>query len=261
MIPIDWDPAPHVGPIPVNWYGITFVLAFVVGGILVRRWAPRFDVARENIEGLLAWIALGTVIGARLYFVVQSDFAGYFTQPWKILAVWEGGLAFFGGLLGGILAAYIYTRRHGLLFLRTADLFAPAIPIGGAIGRISCGLDGMDYGTPTALPWGVVYENPNSFAPIDGISRHPDQFYELVGDLLIAGALIKLRGKMPEGALFFVYLVLFSVLRFFVFFVRGNVPDVLFGLRNAQWTALAIFAVALPALVTSIFRRRITHTA
>jgi phosphatidylglycerol---prolipoprotein diacylglyceryl transferase len=261
MIRIDWDPSPYVGPIPMNWYGINFVLAFLVGGILVRRWAPRFHIAREHIEGLMVSIALGTIAGARLYFVVQNDLSSYLSQPWRILAVWEGGLAFFGGLLGGILAAYIYARRHGLPFLRTADLFAPAIPIGGAIGRISCGLDGMDYGTPTALPWGVVYENANSFAPVDGISRHPDQFYELLGNLIITAALIKLREKMPEGALFFLYLVLFSVLRFFVFFVRGNVPELLFGLKNAQWTALAILAVALPALVTSIYRRRITHTA
>jgi phosphatidylglycerol---prolipoprotein diacylglyceryl transferase len=260
MIRIDWDPTPHFGPIPINWYGITFVLALLVGGILVRRWAPRFQVAREHVEGLMVSIALGTIAGARLYFVVQNDFSSYVSQPWRVLAVWEGGLAFFGGLFGGILAAYVYTRRHGLPFLRVADLFAPAIPIGGAIGRITCGLDGMDYGTPTALPWGVIYENPNSFAPVDGISRHPDQFYELVGDLMIAGVLIRLRGRMPEGALFLLYLVLFSLLRFFVFFVRGNVPDVLFGLKNAQWTALAILAVALPALVTTLHRRGVTQS-
>lgn len=256
MIPIDWDPVPHFGPIPINWYGITFVFAFLVGGLLVRRWAPRFQIPRVHIDGLLAWIALGTVAGARLYFVVQNDFLGYLAQPWRILAVWEGGLAFFGGLFGAILAAYVYARRCRLPFLRTADLFAPAIPIGGAIGRISCGLDGMDYGTPTSLPWGVVYTNPHSFAPVDGISRHPDQFYELAGDLIIAGALIKLRGKMPEGVLFFLYLVLFSALRFFVFFVRGNAPEVLFGLKNAQWTALAILAIALPALLMRLNRRR-----
>jgi phosphatidylglycerol:prolipoprotein diacylglycerol transferase len=107
----------------------------------------------------------------------------------------------------------------------------------------------------------VVYENLNSFAPVDGISRHPDQFYELVGDLIIAGALIKLRGKMPEGALFFLYLVLFSVLRFFLFFVRGNAPELLFGLKNAQWTALAILAIALPALVTRLHRGRTALSA
>lgn len=255
-IHIDWNPTPHLGPVPVNWYGLGFALAFVVGDIVVRRWAPRFRIDPKHVDPLIAWIAVGTVIGARLYYVVQNDLLDYLAHPWGILAIWEGGLAFFGGLFGAILAAYIYVRFHRLPFLRTADLFAAAIPIGGAIGRISCGLDGMDYGTRTALPWGVVYENANSFAPIDGVSRHPDQYYELIGDLIIAGILLRLRGKLPDGALFLLYLVLFSVLRFFVFFVRGSAPEVLLGLKNAQWTALAILAVCVPALLISLSRRQ-----
>jgi phosphatidylglycerol:prolipoprotein diacylglycerol transferase len=255
-IRIDWNPTPHLGPVPVNWYGIGFALAFVVGWILVRRWAPKSDIDRMHVDALIAWIAAGTVIGARLYYVAQNDLAEYVAHPWRILAVWEGGLAFFGGLLGAILAAYIYIRHHHLPFLRTADLFAPAIPIGGAIGRISCGLDGMDYGTPTTAPWGVVYDNPNGFAPIDGVRRHPDQFYELVGDLIIAGILLRLRGKLPDGALFLLYLVLFSGLRFIVFFARGNAPEVLLGMKNAQWTALAILAVCIPVLVTRLRRKQ-----
>ena len=107
----------------------------------------------------------------------------------------------------------------------------------------------MDYGTPTALPWGVVYDNPASYAPNDGVPRHPDQFYELAGDLLIAAVLIKLRPRLPQGAAFLLYLVLFGVFRFFLFFVRGNVPVVALGLKNGQWTALAIVAVAVPLLV------------
>ena len=231
------------------------MLAFVVSGLLVRWWAPRWGFSKVQIENLLAWILVGTIIGARSYFVVQNDFAGYLSQPWRIAALWEGGLAFFGGLAGGILAAYLYARRRCLSFLKLGDLFAPAIPIGGAVGRISCGLDGMDYGTPTSLPWGIVYENPNSFAPVDGVSRHPDQFYELLGDLIIAAVLLKIRHKLPEGATFFFYLVLFSLLRFFLFFVRGNVPEVLLGMKNGQWTALLILAIAVPALVLRGLRK------
>lgn len=249
MIEINWNPVSHLGVIPINWYGITLALGFLVGGYLAWRWSPRYGVRRERVESLVLWIFVGSAVGARIYFLVQNDFGAYLREPLRMFAVWEGGLAFFGGLFGGILAAFLYTRRAGLSFPRVADLFAPAIPIGAAIGRISCGLAGMDYGTPTQLPWGVTYANPNSYAPVDGVARHPVQFYELVGDLIIAGVLVKLRGKLPDGGLFLLYLILFSILRFFLFFVRGNVAPVGLGLKNAQWTALIILAVAVPIFI------------
>ncbi len=250
MLEINWNPVPHLGVIPVNWYGITMMLGFFVGGYLSWHWAPKFDVPRAKVEGLVLWILVGTVVGARIYFLVQNDFGAYLSELWRMFAVWEGGLAFFGGLFGGIAAAFLYTLREGLSFPRVADLFAPAIPIGAAIGRISCGLAGMDYGTPTRLPWGVIYTNPHSYAPTDGVPRHPDQYYELLGDLIIAAVLIKLRGKLPDGGLFLLYLTLFSALRFFIFFFRGSVDPVALGLKNAQWTAVAILAVALPILIS-----------
>lgn len=247
---------PHLGPLPINWYGLTFALGFIVGGWLVWRWAARFPELRANLESLMIWIAAGTVIGARLYYVAQNDTLNFLTHPWLILAVWQGGLAYFGGLFGAIAAAVIYLHRQRIDFWRVADVFAPAIAIGSAIGRISCGLDGMDYGTPTKLPWGVVYTNRNSYAPIDGVARHPDQYYELLGDLLIAWILLKLRGKMPNGALFVLYLIFFSVLRFFVFFVRGSSPVVAFDLKNAQWTALAFLAFAIPVFLWRMNRKK-----
>ncbi len=256
MIEINWNPVPYLGPLPINWYGITYALGFIVGGYLTLRWAKQFDIRREKVEGLLLSVVAGTVAGARLYFIAQNDPGTYFREPWRILAVWEGGLAYFGGLLGATLAAYLYAKRAGLRFSRAADLFAPAIPLGSAIGRISCGLAGMDYGTPTSLPWGIVYTNPNSYAPVNGAARHPVQFYEMVGDVLIAGLLLKLRGKLPDGALFALFLVCFSLLRFFLFFMRGDVPPVGLGLKNAQWTALAILSVASVSLTVLALSHR-----
>lgn len=253
-IEIDWNPVAHLGPIPVNWYGLTLALGFVAGGYLAWLRAPKYKVPRARIEAIVLWILVGSVAGARAYYLVQNDFGSYLMEPWRVVAVWEGGLAFFGGLFGGVLAAYLYARREGLRFSRVADLFAPAIPVGAAIGRVSCGLAGMDYGTPTPLPWGVVYTNRNSYAPPDGVARHPDQYYELLGDLAIAWLLVKLRGRLPDGGLFLLYLTLFSVLRFFVFFTRGSAPPVALGLKNGQWTALAILAVALPLLAVVALR-------
>lgn len=256
MIRIDWNPIAHVGPIPINWYGLGWVAAFLAGRSLVRCWAPRYGVSLTAVDDLILWSFAGSFIGARLYYVVQNDFQFYITHPWKILATWEGGLAFFGGLAGGILAAYLCARRGALPFPRVADLFAPAVPIAAAIGRIPCGFDGMDYGTPTRLPWAVVYVNPASYAPLDGVARHPGQFYEAAGDVAIAALLLKLRDRLPEGGLFLLYLMLFSVLRFFLFFVRGDVPLVALGLKNAQWAALVILAVSVYLTATRVQWRR-----
>ena len=255
MITINWNPVSHLGPVPINWYGLTFLLGFVVGWLLLRRWASRYGLSVTQVEGVLGSVAVGTVIGARLYFVLQNEPLLYLQDLWRLIAIWEGGLAFFGGLFGAIGAAYLYTRRHRLPFVRVADLFAPAIPVGAAIGRISCGLAGMDYGTPTSLPWGVLYEHPGSYAPVDGVARHPTQFYEMTGDLLIAAVLLRLRGRLPDGGLFLAYLVLFALLRFGLFFVRGDVPVVAWGLKNGHLTALAILSVALP-LFAAVLRRQ-----
>lgn len=256
MIEINWDPIAHIGVVPINWYGLGWAAAFLTAAALIRRWAPRARFLPEQVESLLLWSLVGAFAGARLYFVAQNDPAAYLREPWRILAVWEGGLAFFGGLFGATLAAFLYARRHRLSFARAADLFAPAIPIAGAIGRVACGLAGMDYGTATSRPWGVVYTHPNSYAPADGVPRHPVQFYELAGDLVIAATLLRLRGRMPQGALFLAYLILFSTLRFGLFFLRGDVPAVGLGLTNGHWTALALLLVAIAVWVALLFRRQ-----
>src|SRR2546423_3616815 len=163
MLHIDWDPIGRLGPIPINWYGLGCVAAFLVGGALTRRWAARAGIARSVVDDVVLWALIGSLVGARLYYVVQNP-ADCFTGPLPILAIWERGLAFFGGLLGGIFAAWLFLRPAGLSFGRIADLFAPAIPVGSAIGRISSGLDGMAYRPPTSLPCGVVHDNPASYA-------------------------------------------------------------------------------------------------
>ena len=113
MIRINWNPLPHRGPLPVNWYGLNWVVALVVGFILVRRWSDQWPELRTNLESLFIWITAGSAAGARMYYVVQNEPWEYFSHPLRILAVWEGGLGYFGGLFGGILEAYLWTRRHG----------------------------------------------------------------------------------------------------------------------------------------------------
>ena len=151
MIEITWDPVAHLGPVSINWYGLGWGAAFLVAASLVRRWAPRTGMSLEHVEALLLWTLVGSLAGARLYFVVQDSPAGYLSEPWRILAIWEGGLAFFGGLFGATFAAFLYTRHSQLSFSGAADLFAPAIPIAGAVGRLAFGFAGMGDGIRRAF--------------------------------------------------------------------------------------------------------------
>src|SRR5712692_5800694 len=144
VIRIDRDPVGHLGPIPINWYGLGWAAAFLVGWYVTRRWASAQSVTPSVVDDLIVWIMLGSMLGARLYYVAQNEPIDYLTHPWRIFAIWEGGFAFFGSLFGGIGAAYVYARRRGASFARLADLFAPAVSLGAAIGRIACGIDGMD---------------------------------------------------------------------------------------------------------------------
>lgn len=170
-VTIHWAPAFSLGPLSINWYGLGWVVSFLVARMLVLRWAPRYGLERRQVDDLALWSLGGAFVGARLYFVAQNEPLSYVLQPWRIFMVWEGGLAFFGGLVGAIGAASFAARRSSISFTRAADLFAPAVPIAAAIGRIPCFLAGMDYGTPTTLPWGVVYTHPASYAPNDGVSH------------------------------------------------------------------------------------------
>src|SRR5260370_1953539 len=136
MIKINWNPISHLGPIPINWYGLFVALGFIVGWLLVRRWAAKFNVSREKVDVLLIWIIVGAIIGARFYYIVQNQLGDYLRQPLRIFAAWEGGVAFFGGLFGSIIAALLYSRRQILSFWGLADLFAPAIPVCSPLCRL-----------------------------------------------------------------------------------------------------------------------------
>lgn len=128
-----------------------------------------------------------------------------------------------------------------------ADLVAPGVILAQAIGRVGCTINGCCYGIPTALPWGVVYTNPDSFAPL-GVAIHPTQVYELIFCLIVFVVLIKLRGRFkPDGSLFFIYLSLYSLWRIGIDFLRAGTPF-LFGLHQAQVIGIIVLAITIPLL-------------
>jgi len=211
-----------IGSVELRSYGVMIALAFVVGTWLGLREARRKGFDPELIYDLLFVAMLCSLAGARLYYVLVSEPLEYLSHPLSILAVWNGGMALHGGLLGGLLGGWWFTRSRRLPFWRFADTVTPSIMLGQAVGRMACVLNGCSYGKPTSLPWAIIFTNPNSAAP-HNVPLHPTQFYELSADLTLFGLLWLLRTRLRfDGQLFLLYWMSYGIARLILESFRGD---------------------------------------
>ena len=226
----------------LRWYALAYIVGIVLGWRLAVRAVKRADLWPGNspvmqpaqIEDLLTWIVLGVILGGRLGFVLFYQPAYYLQNPSEILAVWQGGMSFHGGLLGVVIAGFIYTWRHEIARLGAADLMALGVPPGLLLGRLSNFINAELWGRPTDLPWGVVF--PTAAAQdcpgVEGLcARHPSQLYEAGLEGLLLGAvliwLVWARGALKRpGTVAGVFFAGYGAARFLVEFVRQ--PDAQF---------------------------------
>lgn len=234
------------GPLTVTWYGIFVVSGFLLGLWTAGRRASADGMSAETVADLGIWLMLSGIAGARLFHVViywREEFAN--APIWRIAAVYQGGLVYYGGLLGACLATVVYVRRRKLALWPLADVLAPSILLGHALGRIGCWINGCCYGSPTDLPWAAHYP-AGSLAPEGAI--HPVQLYEAVLNVGGYGLLAWLyrRRKFP-GQVFASYLVLYGILRFAAEFFRGDYEIRYAGgwATRGQLTSLLVLAVGL----------------
>lgn len=253
---IDIDPVIlRLGHFSVQWYSVAIIAAIIVGFYIALREAKRKGISQDDIYSMGTWAVLAGIVGARLLHVIDKwDY--YLANPGAIFALQSGGLAILGAILGGLAAAVVYTRRRGLPLGQLADIAAPAIILGQAIGRIGCTINGDAVGAATDLPWGFVYVNQNAMAPSLGQAYHPTQVYEMVWDLLIFGFLWWARTRVKvDGLLFLIYLSLYSAGKFTISFWRTEVLF-LFGMQEAQVVSLATIAFAMFVAVNLLSRAR-----
>jgi len=226
----------QLGPIQIRYYGLMYVVAFVVGYFLVRALARRRGILRgaeDVLDLLLVTIPFGIVFGRLYYVFFHWDW--YRAAPWEIFMVWLGGLAIHGGLIGGALGLLIVARWKRTPFWRLADVVVPAVALGLVFGRIGNFLNGDAFGTPTTLPWGIVFPSSSpAGATYPGLPLHPAMLYEAIGSLLIFGLLWATRNR-PARAGFFssLFFVSYGVVRFACEFFRGD-SLMLGSLRAAQ---------------------------
>ncbi len=250
----------HVGGFALRWYSLAFVAGLLLAMQLVHREAKKRGVDSNKVTNVFIWALVGGLIGARLFHVLDRlDY--YLPNPLHIVMVNEGGLAIWGGLLVGGVAAFIAARREGLAPFKLADASVIGMIGGQMVGRLGCIVNGDAYGGATGMPWGFVYTNPGAFIPdaLKGIPTHPYPVYEILWDGALLGLLLFFRRRsLPEGMLFLLYVAGYALGRFSLTFVRQEAV-VVWGLQQAQAVALIVLLLALGGGAWMILRTRLSR--
>jgi len=229
------DPvALNLGFIQIHWYGVMYVFGFLGGYALAlyRIGCGLFPINREQMSDFLSWIALGVILGGRMGYMLFYQPTQLIEDPLSLFYVWEGGMAFHGGLVGVIALTWIFARKHRVAPLALGDALAPLIPIGLGLGRLGNFIGGELWGRPTDLPWGMV------FPKADALVRHPSQLYQFALEGVLLLALLWWYSSTPRrrGQVTGLFLVGYGAARFAVEFVRE--PDAHLGFLWANWMTM-----------------------
>ena len=250
----------QLGPVAIRGYGLMLAVSFLVGIYLAVWRAKKAGIGPERIMSLALYVLVSSVVGARLLYVV-FHWDEYAAQPWSIVSPFQegqmvgiGGLVFYGGTILAILVGIWYLRRHGMPTWRVADAVAPSIALGIFFTRIGCFLNGCCFGTPSRLPWAMMFppESPAG-SVFPGITIHPAQLYSSLYGLAIFGILLGAeRFKTFDGYTFWLFLMLYAVARFFVDFVRYYEPSMSLFERFSvnQLISVALFVLAAAVFVS-----------
>ena len=240
----------------VHWYGALFATAIACGFQVMKRIYIKEKLPVESLDNLLMYCVIGIIVGARLAHCIFYDPAYYFSNPLKIFAIWEGGLASHGGGLGAILALYYYRRKMDMPFLFLLDRLAIATAIFGFFVRMANFMNSEILGLPSNVPWAIVFER------IDMLPRHPAQLYEAIAYLLIFIGLWAIykytEMKQKEGAIFGLFLVLVFSSRFAIEFVKVKQAAYAEGmtLSAGQWLSVPFLIVGVVLLVMPYLNKR-----
>ncbi|HNT24700.1 MAG TPA: prolipoprotein diacylglyceryl transferase [Anaerolineales bacterium] len=251
----------HIGPLFIRYYGIILMLGAVAAAFLAERLARRRKLNSDFVWDALIWVLIGGIVGARLWhvFTVPPSMQAigittehYLTHPLDLINTTKGGLGIPGAILGGGLALYLYSRRKKTSFLMWADIAAPTVALGQAIGRWGNFINQEVYGKPTDLPWAITIQPPYRLPEYWDVEKyHPLFLYESLWNFANMALLLWLGKKYPdrlkEGDLFLTYLVGYPIGRFFLEFLRLDSPVI--GTINTNQTIMLIVAIVAAGLL------------
>jgi len=235
-------------------------VAFLFGTWLALQEARRLHLDEDKVVNVILVALVSGVLGARMLYVLEH--VAEFRREWgSVLALWQGGLTLYGGMVAGVFGGLLMARRLGLPIWVTADALTPSLTIGGAIGRVGCFMNGCCYGRPTRLPWGVTFP-PESFAGLEfgNAKIHPSQLYFSLAGVVLFAVVWALRKRMSTpGTLFWLSLMLYGLARILLDFTRAYEPETAFlsafGVEIVE-SQLSSLAIALFSLLMILRLRR-----
>jgi len=258
LIHPQFDPiAAHLGPLAVRWYGLMYLLGFLLVLVMGRyriRTQPWRGWSVRDLDDMLFLGVLGVVLGGRLGYILFYKLSDYLHEPLHILYVWEGGMSFHGGFLGVVLAMVWFAHSRAKSWMAVTDFIAPLCPLGLGAGRIGNFINAELWGRPTDVPWAMIFPN------VDNQPRHPSQLYEFALEGLALFALLWWFSSRPRpaGAVSGLFLLGYGSARFLVEYTRE--PDsflglLAFGLSMGQWLSLPMVLAGVGLLLWS-YRKR-----
>lgn len=214
-----------LGPLQVHWYGLMYLLSFLLAWLLLQYQAKRFklDWPTDQITDIVFYCALGVVLGGRIGYVLFYNFSYYWHHPVEIFAIWDGGMSFHGGMIGVFLAIWAWAKRYQVPYFQITDFIAPVVPVGLAAGRIGNFINGELWGRVTDVPWAMIYPY------VDNQPRHPSELYEFLLEGLVLFIILWIYSsrRPPQMAVSGVFMLGYGCLRFLAECFRQ--PDVQLG--------------------------------
>ncbi len=249
----NFDPvAFHIFSIEIRWYSLAYIIGILIGWILSKKIFISSQNLKESFDDFITYVIIGIIVGGRLGYVLFYNFDYYFNNLTQIIKIWEGGMSFHGGLIGVIIASFLFAKKNNQETLIYLDIIALVAPIGIFFGRIANFINSELYGIETSLPWGV------NFTQIDNLYRHPSQLYEALFEGLILFLILlyyRSKGFMKfTGLISSLFLIFYSFFRFLIEFLR--VPDEQLGLLFLNLTMGQLISVLFLIIGINLFIKK-----